>query len=108
MDDLLDSFDAATADIEDCSGEVFNIGGGGDNTISLLEFLDLLGELFGRKINYTFSDWRPGDQKIYVSDITKAARQLNWKPQISNRKGIKQLYDWASENQDMIERALPQ
>jgi CDP-paratose 2-epimerase len=107
MDDLLDSFDAAVRDIDHCSGGVFNIGGGTGNTISLLEFLDLLEELFGRKIDYTFSDWRPGDQKIYVSDIGKAARQLSWKPKVSNREGIKRLYDWVAENREMIEQAFP-
>ncbi len=106
MDDLLDSFDAAIRNIDRCAGKVFNVGGGPENTISLLEFLDLLEEYFDRKIDYTFSDWRPGDQKIYVSDITKAAQGLNWKPQVTNREGIKRLYDWVSENKQTIERAF--
>lgn len=106
MDDLLDSFDSALQNIDRCAGEVFNVGGGSDNSISLLEFLGLLEEFFGRKIDYTFSDWRPGDQKIYVSDIGKANRQLNWTPRVPNREGIKRLYDWVAENREEIQRAL--
>lgn len=108
MDDLLDSFDAAIGNIDRCAGEVFNVGGGPDNSISLLEFLGLLEEFFGRKIDYTFSDWRPGDQKIYVSDIGKAGRRLSWNPRVSNREGIKRLYDWVAENRQEIKRALAQ
>ena len=106
MDDLLDSFDAAIENIDGCAGQVFNIGGGPDNTISLLEFLALLEEFLGRKIDYSFADWRPGDQKIYVSDITRASRELNWKPKVTNREGIKRLYDWVSKNKQTIERAF--
>ena len=106
MDDLLDSFDAAIGNIDRCAGEIFNIGGGSENTISLLEFLDLLEEYFGRKIDYTFSDWRPGDQKIYVSDISRASRELSWKPKVTNREGIKRLFNWVSENKETIEQAL--
>lgn len=106
MDDLLDSFDTAIGNIDRCAGKVFNIGGGPANTISLLEFLALLEEFLGRKIDYSFADWRPGDQKIYVSDISRAAQELNWKPRVSNREGIKKLFDWVSENKQTIEETL--
>ncbi len=106
MDDLLDSFDAAIRNIDRCAGKVFNIGGGPENTISLLEFLDLLEEFFGRTIDYTFADWRPGDQKIYVSDIARASRELAWEPKVSNREGIRRLYDWVSENKNTIEKVI--
>jgi len=106
MDDLLDSFDAAIRNIDQCAGKVFNIGGGPENTISLLEFLELLEEYFGRKVDYTFSDWRPGDQKIYVSDISRAAWELDWEPKVSNREGIRYLYDWVLENKQTIKQAL--
>ncbi len=107
MDDLLDSFDAAIQNIDRCAGKIFNVGGGQENTISLLEFFDLLEKFLGRKINYNFSDWRPGDQKIYVSDISKATRELNWTPRVSNREGIRRLFDWVKENKSMIEQAFP-
>ncbi len=107
MDDLLDSFDAGLKNIDRHAGKIYNIGGGPGQAISLLEFLSLLEEYLGREIDYTFSDWRPGDQKIYVSDISKASRELNWNPRVSNREGVRRLFDWVSENRQMIERAFP-
>jgi len=50
---------------------LFNVGGGPGNTISLLEFLEILYELSGIKPKVTFSNWRPSDQKVYITDITK-------------------------------------
>ena len=106
MDDLLDTFDAAIRNIEKCAGGIFNIGGGPENSVSLLEFFNLLEELTGKKIDYSFSDWRPGDQPIYISDIAKAGRELGWKPQTMYKKGIRKLYDWVLENKQTIEKVL--
>lgn len=79
---------------------VFNTGGGPNNTISLLEFLDLLDELLGRKPKISFADWRPSDQKVYITDITKIKNELKWQPKTSVRDGIKKLVDWVKENQN--------
>ncbi|MCK4244606.1 MAG: GDP-mannose 4,6-dehydratase, partial [Candidatus Omnitrophica bacterium] len=64
------------------------------NSISLLEFIAKLEELTGKKISYTFSDWRPGDQKIYVSEIKKARRDFDWEPKVKVDEGIKRLLNW--------------
>jgi len=82
--------------------EVFNIGGGKENTISLLEFLDILKEKTGNDMDMTFKDWRPSDQKVYVSDTSKVKEKLGWKPEISVRQGIQTLMDWAKENKDLF------
>jgi CDP-paratose 2-epimerase len=82
--------------------EVFNIGGGPENTISLLEFLDILKENAKKKINIIFKDWRPSDQKVYISDISKVKEKLGWEPKISVRQGIQTLMDWAKENKDLF------
>ncbi|GAI53154.1 unnamed protein product, partial [marine sediment metagenome] len=66
IDDLLDCFDQTIENIETAKGRIYNIGGGPGNRISLLEFLDLLSDLTGRKITPAFAGWRPGDQPIYV------------------------------------------
>lgn len=91
IDDLLEAYRKAIAHIDRASGEVFNMGGGRVNQISLLELLDLLEEYLGRRIHVTFCDWRPGDQKIFLSDISKAKRDLEWKPKTGFRTGIKTL-----------------
>lgn len=82
--------------------EVFNIGGGPENTTSLLEFLSEIEKLTGKKTKLTFSHWRPSDQKVYVSDISKAKEQLNWNPQIGPREGIEKLVEWIDKNKEIF------
>lgn len=99
IDDLLDSYDLAVEKIDQVAGEVFNIGGGASNTLSVWsEFGPLLERLEGREIPVKHSDWRPGDQKIYVSDIRKAEKLLGWTPKTGVVSGIEALHKWVSEN----------
>lgn len=79
---------------------VYNIGGGPKNTISLLELLDLLEEETGKRSEITFSTWRPSDQKVYISDITKAKKELGWEPKIEPKEGIKELIEWIKEKEN--------
>ena len=78
--------------------EVFNIGGGPEKTTSLLELLSEIEKLTGKKTKPAFSHWRPSDQKVYISDITKVKRELNWQPRIGVSEGIKRLLKWIKEN----------
>lgn len=80
------------ADISKVAGSVFNVGGGMENTMSLLEAIKFLEELIGRKAELTFHDWRMADQKIYISDIRKVSDKLDWKPTISPQQGIDIIY----------------
>ncbi len=78
--------------------DVYNIGGGSENTTSLLELIDTIEGLTGIKMEYKFSGWRPSDQKVYVSDITKVSKALGWKPNITPAYGVKLLIDWVKNN----------
>lgn len=73
---------------------VYNIGGGQDNTLSLIELINILKEESGRTVPVTFTDWRPFDQKIYISNITKVKKSLQWKPTTTPREGIKRILQW--------------
>lgn len=77
---------------EKVQGQVFNIGGGPKNTISITRALNSIGNT---QINY--SDWRPSDQKYYVSDITKVSTLVGWEPQVSVEWGIEKLTTWVKE-----------
>jgi CDP-paratose 2-epimerase len=99
VEDLMDAYDSALNHIDSAAGQVFNIGGGPDNTLSIwLEFGPLLEDLLGKQIPVTWGDWRPGDQRIYVSDIRKAKRALGWMPQIDAKSGLQQLFSWVMDN----------
>src|SRR5713101_7516970 len=79
VDDLVRAFRLAADNIDTVAGEVFNIGGGPSNTLSVWsEFGDLLQRLTNRAIPVQFDGWRPGDQPCYVSNIDKARARLGW------------------------------
>jgi CDP-paratose 2-epimerase len=76
-------------------GEVYNVGGGPANARNLLEVIDQVGELTGKKPKFEFADWREGDQAFYVSDTTKAKEQLGWEPRVDFDRGVRDLIAWA-------------
>lgn len=103
VDDLCDAYDLAFERIPQISGQVFNIGGGRKNTISIwMEFKPILEKLLGNKIETSQSDWRPGDQPVFISDIRKASKLLNWSPKVSAEEGISRLFAWVKENKDLF------
>jgi CDP-paratose 2-epimerase len=105
VDDLLRAFELAIQNIEITQGQVYNIGGGLENAISLLELIRLLKRALGREVRYDFDDWRPGDQRVYISDISKAARDLGWTPSISKEEGVHRLLSWTQDNMDLFRKA---
>ena len=95
--DLVDAFLLAWRDIGKLSGNAFNIGGGPDRTISLLELVDSIARMTGVKPSLYFDGSRAGDQRYYVSDTSKFRKATAWEPQVSPRAGIRKLYDWLLE-----------
>jgi len=96
IDDLVDALLAANEHIGEIAGEAFNIGGGPENTVSLMEFLELIGE-YGSRPAVSFSTWRTGDQKYYVSNTQKFRRTTGWGPRVGIRDGITALHSWLSD-----------
>ena len=102
VSDLVDAYDAFLQRRNELSGEVFNLGGGSENTLSLLELLDMLETLTGKRSKVIFSDWRPSDQKVYISNISKAKEKLGWTPKNSPKIGVEKLVNWFLENKQCI------
>jgi CDP-paratose 2-epimerase len=98
IDDLCRAFQMATDQIDRTQGHIFNIGGGRANVLSLNELVAHLGELQGREIPVTFGDWRPGDQKVYISNVARARETFGWEPTISKRDGVEKLLEWVRAN----------
>lgn len=98
VEDLLDAFLLAQSNMDHVSGEAFNIGGGVQNTISLLELVNMIDSISGQKTKVDFDTWRPSDQKYYVSDYAKFSSLTGWKPQRGTTEGVTKLYEWLREN----------
>jgi len=103
VEDLIDAMLLAIEHRAATQGQVYNIGGGPENSISVWkEFGPMLEGYLGRKIPVTYHDWRPGDQRIYVSDISKAHRDFGWQPQTDVREGIRRLVRWVQDNHQLF------
>ena len=94
VDDLIDAFEAAAANIDRAAGAIFNIGGGPANAVSLLDVLGFIQRRAGVSVPVRKAPERPGDQQVYISDIRRARRELGWEPRIGWREGLEGLFEW--------------
>jgi CDP-paratose 2-epimerase len=104
VQDLARAYEVAFKCSEAVSGQAFNMGGGPGNTLSLLELIGLLEEDLKISVPLKWSEWRPGDQPVFVCGLEKAARMLDWQPTISVRDGVGQLVSWVRDNKALFER----
>jgi CDP-paratose 2-epimerase len=101
--DLLDVYQAALDRIDATAGQVYNIGGGPENTLSVwAELGPMLARLLGRKVDVSHGDWRPGDQRICIMDTRKAQRELGWRPKVGVAEGVRRLYEWVAANKELF------
>jgi len=98
VDDLVRLYEAACERAGENRGGVFNVGGGVENTLSLRELIVYLQNLSGKPFPVQFREERPGDQPIYVSNISRARRTFGWRPTIGPDWGVGDLYAWAAAN----------
>lgn len=94
VDDLVEALLIAERRCESGRGEVYNIGGGVQNTTSLLELLDLIAVLRGDEPRVEFEPWRPSDQRYYVSDIRRFTKRTGWRPRVDFGAGVGRLHEW--------------
>jgi CDP-paratose 2-epimerase len=84
--------------IERVHGRAFNLGGGPENAVSLLQLLDEMRLVTGREVDLRFEDWRPGDQRWYVSDAHKARSELGLPRPRNWRDGVARLAEWLAHD----------
>ncbi|HEY0158597.1 MAG TPA: NAD-dependent epimerase/dehydratase family protein, partial [Thermoanaerobaculia bacterium] len=99
VDDLVDAFLLAQAHMPQITGRAFNVGGGPGNVVSLLELLDMIERLQGRRPDVRFGAWRPGDQRYYVSDTRAFEQATGWRRRVGSDDGITRLYHWLAERE---------
>jgi CDP-paratose 2-epimerase len=106
IDDLVDLYHKAIEQIDVAAGQVYNVGGGMANSISILELLDRNSNNGDGKPRLTYAPARLGDQKLFVADCGKAQRELGWSPQVGLDEGLQKLTEWAIKNKDHIRKVL--
>ncbi|HEV2127569.1 MAG TPA: NAD-dependent epimerase/dehydratase family protein [Thermomicrobiales bacterium] len=104
IDDLLKLYDAAVERIDVAAGQIYNVGGGPKNAISIWwELKPLAEEVLGRRLaDPCFDESRPGDQAVFIADIGKARRELGWEPSVAPQDGIRRLTEWITANRDRL------
>ena len=102
--DLVDAFEAARTHRDKTEGQIFNIGGGAPNAVSLLELLDMIARQTGKRPHSVLGKHRVGDQRIYVTDHTKFTRATRWSPKVTVSQALQRLQQWYEKNRDLFER----
>jgi CDP-paratose 2-epimerase len=99
VDDLIEAMLRAVSRIDRTAGQVYNLGGGPAYTMSIWEeFRESLTLILGKTPRAKYGPWRPGDQRIYVSDIRKARLHLDWMPKVSIAAGLGRMVEaWKAE-----------
>ena len=106
IDDLNRLFEIIANNKKHKRENVYNVGGGNNFSLSILELIDYLKKTKNPKIKLGFKKWRLGDQKIYISDNSKLNEDFGWKPKISPNIGIKKLISWVNKNKNIIQKVL--
>lgn len=102
IDDLISAYVKALKKMDTCNGHIYNIGGGIENQLSLLQLIEMINFQKGMTIEYGFHPWREGDQRIFLSNNTKLKEELAWRPKEGFDTGIGKLSRWVQENRDLF------
>ncbi len=104
VSDLIAAYDAAWSRIDQVKGEIFNVGGGAQNTLSIWsEAGPMLEQFAGHPIPVKYSDWRPGDQPVFISNNSKAQKMLEWSPKMNVQEGARKLWQWVNDNRVLFD-----
>jgi len=105
VDDLVEAMQAFIARPA-AGGLVCNVGGGPRFTLSLLELLDFLERETGRRPPVRFADWRASDQRVYVSDVRRAADVLGWRPRTSPADAVRAMLAWVADHRELFQESV--
>ena len=103
--DLVRAFDAVRLSLDKTAGQIYNVGGGSENTVSLVELIDQISAMTGKRLRYSHERRRPGDQLIYVSDYSKLTQHTGWKPKASVRETLQAIYTFWREHPEIFGEA---
>lgn len=105
--DLYRLLDIQINDMASHNGEIYNVGGGLERTISLLELTQLCQEYTGHKIQIErVNEDRAGDIRIYITDNSKITERTGWKPEITVDQIIQEISGWIGQNSKQLRPIL--
>ena len=105
VEDLVEAMVLARENIAHVRGQAYNVGGGVANSASVIEVVRKIEQLHG-SVAVHFGDWRPSDQRYYVSDTSKLQAAIGWSPRVNVANGIERMYQWlAREHKKRSQRA---
>src|SRR5262249_2133431 len=107
VSDLVAAFEAARQHAARTAGNIYNIGGGGRNAASLLEVLDLLWGVTGKRRPGHFTGPRQGDQQVFITDFTRFTRATGWAPRYSIEQTTGHILEWAQQNYEILSEISP-
>jgi len=100
--DLVRAMDLLWASQETTAGHIYNIGGGIQNTTSLLELIATIERLTGQRLEITSAESRPGDQLVYITDFSRLRSATGWSPEINIQQTLRQLKAFWEENHQVL------
>ena len=106
VDDAVGAYLAVWRNIHDSSGRAYNLGGGPANAISLRTLVAFIEAQIGRRVRISHQDWRPGDQRYYVSDTRRAERELGLPRPLPWREGVTRLLEWLRRTDELTPSEL--
>jgi CDP-paratose 2-epimerase len=107
VEDLFRLVDYQLQNFSQLDGEIFNVGGGVENSLSLLETTQLCQEITGRQIPiHTVTEERPGDVPLFITDSARIIKQTGWKPTIDPKMALQDIYQWISDNEAILSTVL--
>ena len=105
IDDICGLIDAEISQMDTIKGNVFNVGGGHENTLSLIEATKLMEKKFNKKMVVTVEeDPRKADHCVYISNIEKAKRLIGWEPKVGIEAGYDKIIRWVKDNSDILKK----
>lgn len=100
--DLLDAMQAVRASLATARGQVFNLGGGMSRAVSIMQMLEQIQQITGEQPNLRYSEVRPGDQPLYISDTTMIERTTGWRARRSIAQTLRHIHNFWHANSDVI------
>jgi CDP-paratose 2-epimerase len=102
IQDLLRAFVAAEEHRERTAGQVYNIGGGHDNAVSVLELIHLIDSALHLQLRYRSRPQLPGDQAAYITNFDKFTKHTKWLPERGVEQTVHDIYRWYKDNEPLF------